>query len=228
LSNTLFEFLKKIKYIINDLNPKVIGVSLFSSKNISFSLILLKFIRENFKNIKVIIGGKGCTGNVLPHNKKFHEYCVENLLVDEVELGDSIDKIRNLLNNNTSPSGDFIPDFSDYNLDKYHWVGNKKLPLLTSRGCVRKCEFCDVPFKWPTYTWEEAEIVVEQLVKTPILPYEEGEERVLRGYKVQFTSRDGKYNCIDMDIADTTANVRPVNINSISWIIFNNVKYTVE
>jgi len=69
---------------------------------------------------------------------------------------------------------------------------------------------------------------VEQLVKTPILPYEEGEERVLRGYKVQFTSRDGKYSCIDMDIADTTANVRPVNINSISWIIFNNVKYTVE
>jgi hypothetical protein len=165
LGSILYEFLKKIKYIVNGLNPKVIGVSLFSSRNIAFSLIFLKFIKENFKNTKVIIGGKGCTGNVPLHNKKFHEYCVENLLVDEVELGDSIGKIRNLLNNNINPNGDFIPDFSDYDLDKYQWVGNKKLPLLTSKGCVRKCEFCDVPFKWPTYTWEESEIVVNQLIE---------------------------------------------------------------
>jgi hypothetical protein len=68
---------------------------------------------------------------------------------------------------------------------------------------------------------------VEDLVKNPILPYEEGEERVLRGYKIQFTSRDGKYNCIDMDITDDN-NIRPVNINSIQYLIYNNVKYIVE
>lgn len=165
LNSILSGFFEKIKCIVNDTNPRVIGVSLFSTRNISFSLLFLKFIRKNFKNIKLIIGGKGCTGSVLPHNKKFHEYCVENFLVDEVELGDSIDKIRTLLNNTTDPIKDFIPDFSDYNLDKYQWIGNKKLPLLTSKGCVRKCEFCDVPFKWPTYTWEEAGVVVNQLIK---------------------------------------------------------------
>lgn len=67
----------------------------------------------------------------------------------------------------------------------------------------------------------------EELIKNPILPYEEGEDRVLRGFKIQFESRDGRYNCIDMDIEDTN-NVRPVNINTIRWIILGGTKYVVE
>jgi hypothetical protein len=67
---------------------------------------------------------------------------------------------------------------------------------------------------------------LEHIQNNPISDVEEGEERVLRGYKIQFSSRDGKYNCVDMDISEN--NVRPVNINSISWLIYNNVKYIVE
>lgn len=65
------------------------------------------------------------------------------------------------------------------------------------------------------------------LALNPILTYEEGEDRVLRGYKVQFESRDGRYNCIDMDI-DGENNVRPVNINTIKWLIYDGVKYIVK
>lgn len=42
----------------------------------------------------------------------------------------------------------------------------------------------------------------------------EGEDRILRGFKIQFESRDGRYNCIDMDI-DGEDNIRPVNINTL-------------
>ena len=75
-----------------------------------------------------------------------------------------------------------------------------------------------------------AKQLIEELVKNPILPYEEGEERILRGYKIQFESRDGRYNCVDMDIVktDKELGVRPVNINTIKWLIFNGIKYTVE
>lgn len=71
---------------------------------------------------------------------------------------------------------------------------------------------------------------ITELVNNPILPYEEGEERVLRGYKIQFESRDGRYNCVDMDIEKTEKEngIRPVNINTIKWLIFNNIKYIVE
>lgn len=75
-----------------------------------------------------------------------------------------------------------------------------------------------------------AKNLVTELVSNPVLPYEEGEDRVLRGYKIQFESRDGRYNCIDMDIQQTDKEfgVRPVNINTIKYLIFGGVKYVVE
>lgn len=76
---------------------------------------------------------------------------------------------------------------------------------------------------------EAAKRLATNLIEHPILPFEEGEDRVLRGYKVQFSSRDGKYKCVDMDIekTDKEDGVRLVNINTIKWIIFNNKKYIV-
>lgn len=58
----------------------------------------------------------------------------------------------------------------------------------------------------------------------------EGEDRVLRGYKMQFVSRDGKYKCLDMDIERSSKEdgIRLVNINTIKQLIFNGVKYVVE
>ena len=77
---------------------------------------------------------------------------------------------------------------------------------------------------------ERAKQLITELVREPILPYKKGEERVLRGYKIQFESRDGRYNCIDMDIqqTDKESGVRPVNINTIKYLIFDGVKYVVE
>lgn len=76
----------------------------------------------------------------------------------------------------------------------------------------------------------KAKELVEHLLNNPILPYVEGEERVLRGYKIQFVSRDGRYTCVDMDIekTDKESGVRPVNILTIEWLIYNGVKYVVK
>ena len=74
---------------------------------------------------------------------------------------------------------------------------------------------------------DAAKQFAEKLIKNPILPYEEGEDRILRGYKVQFESRDGRYNCVDMDITEEN-NVRPVNINSIKWLVYKGIKYIVQ
>lgn len=78
---------------------------------------------------------------------------------------------------------------------------------------------------------DEAKKVLQEIQDNPILPITLGEERILRGYKIQFTSRDGKYDCIDMDLvngSDTSKAVRPVNINSLLWLVYKGVKYTVE
>lgn len=74
------------------------------------------------------------------------------------------------------------------------------------------------------------EKALSYIQNNPIKDYIEGEDRVLRGYKKQFVSRDGKYRCIDLDIKQTEKETgeRLVNINTIKELIFNGVKYIVE
>lgn len=71
---------------------------------------------------------------------------------------------------------------------------------------------------------------LEFIQDNPVKDYIEGEDRVLRGYKMQFVSRDGKYKCMDMDIERTEKETgeRLVNINTISQLIYNGVKYIVK
>lgn len=76
---------------------------------------------------------------------------------------------------------------------------------------------------------EWAKRTISALMKNPISKVVEGEDRILRGYKIQFESRDGRYDCVDMDIVktDKESGIRPVNILTIKWLIYNGVKYTV-
>lgn len=71
---------------------------------------------------------------------------------------------------------------------------------------------------------------LELIQNNPIEDVVDGEDRVLRGYKMQFVSRDGKYRCMDMDITrtDKETGERLVNINTISQLIYNGVKYIVD
>lgn len=71
---------------------------------------------------------------------------------------------------------------------------------------------------------DAAKAFLEDLVKDQISDFEPGEMRVLRGYKQQFNSADGRYNCMDMDIMQT----RPVNINTIQWICVDNIRYILK
>ncbi len=71
---------------------------------------------------------------------------------------------------------------------------------------------------------------LEFIQNNPIKDYIEGEDRILRGYKMQFVSRDGRYRCMDMDITrtDKETGERLVNINTISQLIYNGTKYIVD
>lgn len=77
-------------------------------------------------------------------------------------------------------------------------------------------------------------ITLEDAFKTvqdnPINQIETPEERVLRGYKVQFSSVSGFYDVVDMDIEDDGkgSNLRKVNITEIKWLVIGGIKYIVE
>ena len=75
-----------------------------------------------------------------------------------------------------------------------------------------------------------AKETITALATNPISRIEEGELRTLRGYKLQFNSRDGKYRCLDVDIERNSKETgeRLVNINTITELIYNGIKYIVE
>ena len=77
---------------------------------------------------------------------------------------------------------------------------------------------------------EWAKKTIYALMTNPISKVEEGEMRTLRGFKLQFNSRDGKYRCLDMDIerTDKETGERFVNINTISELIIDGIKYVVK
>lgn len=66
--------------------------------------------------------------------------------------------------------------------------------------------------------------VIEELLQNPILPFEQGDLRVLRGVKKQWKSATGFYNVLDIDINEE----RQVNLNTIEWLVVDNVKYVVK
>lgn len=106
----------------------------------------------------------------------------------------------------------------------------KKFNTEVNEIVARVCEEIDQIKSSKKGVAEWAKRTISTLMTNPISRYEEGEDRVLRGYKIQFESRDGRYDCVDMDITktDKESGIRPVNINTIKWLIYNGVKYVVE
>lgn len=86
-----------------------------------------------------------------------------------------------------------------------------------------------------TYTLEKAKTskkgvttvaveLLEDLIRNPIVSTVPGEERILRGWKLQHESLDGQYAVMDSDLMEK----RVVNLNTIKWIIVDGVKYIKE
>ena len=86
-----------------------------------------------------------------------------------------------------------------------------------------------------TYTLEKAKSskkgvttvaleLLEELIRNPIVNTIAGEERILRGWKLQHESLDGQYAVMDSDLMEK----RVVNLNTIKWIIVDGVKYIKE
>lgn len=66
--------------------------------------------------------------------------------------------------------------------------------------------------------------LLEDSINNPILNYEPGEIRILQGYKIKHDTINGQYMCLDMALNEE----RSVNINTIKWLIYKGVKYTVK
>lgn len=168
---------------ILEYDARIVGFSVYGSSLVP-SLALAKKIKEKDKNKLIVFGGPQCSQYMSGR------YIIEQDCVDIVVQGEGeevLEEIVNLTERNEKVSfipgtllkrdGKIIdcgehslikdlnllpfPDFSDFSLDKYS--RSTTLPISSSRGCIKRCVFCNEwPF-WKKYRYRKGGIIFEEM-----------------------------------------------------------------
>lgn len=154
------------------LNPEWIGMSLMSAFSVATSMKLSELIREHMPETKIVWGGTN-----VQHAGFFKP--VNDGLIDAFIKGDAERGIIELLKGNWDYPGinkvDVIdeiipydlslpPNYDDIDWNVYeHIYYNKPAYVTGSRGCVRKCTFCNDWQIWPTYRFKSPKKLAEDL-----------------------------------------------------------------
>jgi hypothetical protein len=152
----------------------LIALSVFSKFSTRFAEILIRQLKPLI-SVTVIAGGQGLTtayGDTTVGRMLFDEK-----LVDYVATGDGEIVFDNFLKGITACPGlnweppeqianlDDIPYpiFDQIEPDQYIYHRDCGIYVTASRGCVRKCKFCDVPHRWPKYRYRKGSDVAEEV-----------------------------------------------------------------
>jgi len=156
-----------------------IMISVFTYDSRSFTELLCKKLKEFFKG-KIVVGGMGLDSlSIFDNNEvKFGTQLKKQGLVDTIITGEAERSLTEYLRGQSAPGVDDydyeqldnldnmpFPDYSYFDTDDYDHVNGKKSFFITgSRGCVRKCTFCDVERFWPKFRYRSGENIAREII----------------------------------------------------------------
>lgn len=163
--------------------PKYIAISVFShNSKLSCDLFLEKLSQIPNKKWQVIIGGQGISLRQ-DSNLTYAEACLSNGLIDFYCIGEAETTFEKILTGDQKGPGINnmgwiqmenlddcpIPNYKDYEIDKYHHLDwGPSLWINSSRGCVRRCDFCDIGKIWKKFRFRSGPSVAEEIKKQMI------------------------------------------------------------
>lgn len=167
------DVIKKYVDRIIELQPKFIGISVFTYQNKVATKLFCQEIKKN-SDIKIVLGGQGLSDGGILGPQGFAKQLLNLGLIDFYIKSEGENALVELLKGNYSYPGinsdSFqqidnldslpIPDYSDYHLDLY----TDSLPITGSRGCVRSCSFCDIHDHWD-YRLRKGEAVANEIIE---------------------------------------------------------------
>lgn len=170
------------KFILNEASRldiqqfDYIAGSLFSFLAQQFCRTFLELIRPITKS-KIIIGGSGLVNfenSLISQNIPFPEDLKRRNLIDEYISGEAEQALPMYFRQGHGPgigNQNFVqidnlddqvwPNYSYYNLQDYK---NNQLGVIGSRGCVRKCTFCDVAKVSPKYRYRSGANIANEII----------------------------------------------------------------
>ncbi len=168
----ILELVSFTKERILEKNPTWICLSLFCDTAKKFNIELCRSIKKTRPECKIVIGGNA----VFTDEKSQRPYaliCKKAGFIDHYIVGDGEEPLFNLLTGNNigvdlnefqvldDLSKQPFSDYSNYNWNLYQ---NKRVPMYGSRGCVRRCTFCDVYKLWKKFKLKLAEDVFAEML----------------------------------------------------------------
>jgi hypothetical protein len=166
---------KLVQYVgdrILSVNPDWICLSLFCGTAKKFNVELCRYLKKSKPNGKIVIGGNAVFTDK-DSRRPYGKILQKAKLVDFYIVGDGEEPLYNLLTGNLAGvnTDKFqvledlgkqpFSDYSDYNWDLYPV---KRVPMYGSRGCVRRCTFCDVYKLWTKFKIKTAEDVFAEML----------------------------------------------------------------
>lgn len=158
---------------IIQLNTKHLGLSVFSVKSRIATELLVKHLKQIQYPNPIVIGGQGVDD---PWARSLSDY-IDCWILGEGEIAlekylkgknyAGINKKDSLVNLNIQIDDlDQLgpADYTEYDLSKYSFYNKSTVQITGSRGCVRKCTFCDVYQKWPKYRWRSGESIANEII----------------------------------------------------------------
>lgn len=170
-------------HVIKEKNPSYIGITIFSQRSKWISISICELIRKHFPKVQIIVGG--------PFAEHTGPHLYKKGLVDVYVIGEGEEAIINILKGdldnpgiNGKPPNQIdnldnipIPDYSDFLMEKYPttWsdprikddekMGTEFIYITGSRGCVRKCTFCDIQSVWPKFRYRSGKSVADEMCR---------------------------------------------------------------
>ena len=177
---------------IKEYDTRWLGISVFSYKSHKATLALCIEVRRQLPNVKIVLGGRGTSAYALgpDHNYfyqkiqsffgpypslNFGETLLHYGVVDTIIQGDGeqavIDLLKGTADANTQTRVEDINledvpfvDFDDYDLTQYNYINEPIIPITGSKGCVRKCTFCDIPVLWPKIKFRSGTHIAKEMI----------------------------------------------------------------
>ncbi len=163
--------------LIKEKNPKYLGLSLLSHQSLNVAVKISQLVREHLPDMKIVWGGAAAgTKYIGPRYKNLN-------ILDHYISGDGEESIIELLKGNLSYSGIdtiqpnqvssmdnvLIPNYDDIDWgeyeDKLYETTGNVVYITGSRGCVKRCNFCDVYKIWPQYQYRSGTSIAKEIIE---------------------------------------------------------------
>jgi hypothetical protein len=178
---TTFETLvEKFTTLVMSDQPDLVAISIFADNGGSCAVELISRLNQHSRRstVDIAIGGTGIRARLPIYDNQ--ELCIAMLstgLIDYYLFGEGEIIFRKLLQKQTVYAGinNFdvdqiedldqfgIPSYKKINPFDYNYVINPEVIVTGSRGCVRKCTYCDVAKYWPKFRYRSGKHIANEL-----------------------------------------------------------------